>query len=69
MGVTVLFSERGENFMLWAIQCCVLRKGRNCAVGNTVLCAEGEENFAMVNTVLCAGRGDKLNGGRHSVVC
>ena len=49
----MLVAERGETER-WAIQCCILREGRNCAVGDTVLCAE---------------RGEKLSGGRYSVVC
>ena len=36
------------------IECFLLREGRKCAVQNTMLCAE---------------RGEKLSGGRQSVVC
>jgi len=31
---------------MWAIQCCVLRQGRNWAVGDRVLCAERGENLS-----------------------
>ena len=36
------------------IQFCVLREGRNGALGDTVFCAE---------------RGENLSGGRYGVVC
>ena len=39
---------------LWAIECCVLRKGRKLALGDKVMCAEERE---------------KIREGRKSVLC
>jgi len=49
----IVCAEGGES-EFWAIQCCVLREGRNYAVGETVLCAD---------------RREKMSGARYSVVC
>ena len=49
----VLCGERGETERC-AIQCCVLRAGRNYAMGEAVLCAD---------------RREKMSGVLYSVVC
>ena len=36
--------------------------------GDIVLCAEGGKNYAVGVTVLYSERGEKLKGGRYSVV-
>ena len=55
-------AERGEK-LSGGRYCCVRREGRNCAVGDIVVCGErGEiERWA---TVWCAERGENLSDGR-----
>ena len=59
---------RGE-FERWAIECCVLRKGRILAVGEFVLWAERREILSFGLYSFFAERWEKLSGGRNGFVC
>jgi len=37
---------REWEYKRWGLQCCVLRVGRKCAVGDTLFCEEMVENLS-----------------------
>jgi len=54
--IIVLCGERVETDW-WAIQCCVLREGRNRVLGDRVLCVERGRICVVGDTLLSAETG------------
>jgi len=48
---------------------CLLSEGRNCVVGDTLLCADVSVKYSGGRYNVLVERGEKFIGGRYSVVC